>query len=192
LLAVLVAAPAAFAAAPRIILVTGGGLARPAVLADWQENLAIMQSASNQADAKSEDLATRPSYRVAMFWDPGWDHYMRARKDPSALRLKEANQFAHYYPPTATHGAVFAFDGIPGADGLTRKLDDQGVAIFSRHGITSQALSPKAISGSLPANTSHPWAGPTLPRALIVVLGGAACVAGLWLTWLVLRRRPSS
>jgi len=37
----------AFAAAPRIIIVAGGGLTKPVVLGDWKENVWIMVAATD-------------------------------------------------------------------------------------------------------------------------------------------------
>jgi hypothetical protein len=46
-----------FAAAPRIIMVAGGGLSKPVVLGDWQENLAIMLAATDGVDPRVEGLS---------------------------------------------------------------------------------------------------------------------------------------
>ncbi len=43
----------AFAAAPLIIIVGGGGLSKPVVLDDWQDNLAMMLAAT---DCVSHDV----------------------------------------------------------------------------------------------------------------------------------------
>jgi hypothetical protein len=179
-----------FAAAPRIILVTGGALNRPAVLADWQENLAIMQAAADPVDARLEDLGSRHSYRVALFWGSEWNRYMQGGRDPGALRPEEANQFARYYPPTAINGAVLAFDAIPGPGAPPlRRLDNQGVAVFARHGIMAEALSARASPGAPAARPSRQSVSPILLTAVFIVLGGAASVGGLRLAWPAVRRR---
>lgn len=180
LLIVLAGASPAFAAAPRIILVTGGGLTRPVVLDDWQENLAIMLASSDAADAHEEGLADRLSYRIAMFWGPEWDQYMQAGKDPGALRPEQANQLARYYPPTAAHVAVLAFDSIPGSGAIVRRLDAKGVSILLQHGVSTN-----------PTTSSHPAATPAQPLAVLIVLGGSVGVVGLWLSLRTLRRRRS-
>jgi len=82
-------------------------------LDDWQENLALMQTATDGVDARGEGLSVRPWYRIVMFWGPKWEQYMQAGKDPRALHIEEADQLARYYPPTAAHAAVLSFDGRP-------------------------------------------------------------------------------
>jgi hypothetical protein len=161
LLVVLTASPV-FAAAPRVILVTGVNLARPVVLSDWYENGAIMGTAQDrELDPSAEDLANRLSYRIGMFWGEGRDLYIQSGKDPAALRLEEADQFGRFYPPTATHGAVFAFDRIPGPGALIRRLEPEGVAIFLRHGIGAGA----------PANLPIPSAGAPVSTPMDVGMG---------------------
>jgi hypothetical protein len=169
---VLAETSSAFAAAPRIIIVAGGGLAKPVVLDDWQENLAIMLAATDEVDARVEGLSARPSYRIAMFWGPKWEQYIQAGKDPRALHIEEADQLARYYPPMVAHGAVLSFDSIPGPGAVTRRLKVAGVWIFSRHGIGTHTPSAEALP---------PW--------MLVVLSGAAGTVGVVFLRIVGRRR---
>ena len=74
LLALPLAAPAR-AAAPRFLLVYGTALARPVVLADWQENLDFMLATTEPAAVTSEELARRPYLDLALFWGQPWNDY---------------------------------------------------------------------------------------------------------------------
>lgn len=174
----------AFAAAPRLILVTDGRLTRPEVLADWPANLTIMEAASQPADARTEHLAARPSYRIAMFWGPRWDEYMHAGKDPAALRSTDADQQGSYYPPEARTDAVLAID-VPGSEPRLLRLDKPGIAVFSGHGLTAKALARKAVSGQSPAGLAGSPVGLPLTVALIV---GAMSIVAVTLVGLILRR----
>src|ERR1700682_1177895 len=163
----------AFAAAPRVILVYGGGLPRPVVLDDWNENLNLMVAMSSDAsDVSKDSLVRRPSFRVAMFWGPVWDEYMRAGGDPSALNPDQA-QLGRFYPRTGTSDPLFTFDSIPGPGALVRKLLPKGVEILARHGIPS----------SIPSNA------PTI-RTVPFMLGAAALLVAAALV-IVARRRSS-
>lgn len=169
---VLAETSSAYAAAPRIIIVAGGGLTEPVVLDDWQENLAIMLAATDGVDARGEGLSARRWYRIAMFWGPRWEQYMQAGKDPRALHIEEADQLARYYPPTAAHAAVLSFDGVSGPGAFARRLKAPGVSIFSRHGIAAHTP---------PAEALPPW--------MLAVLSGAAGTIGVVLSLGIVRRR---
>jgi hypothetical protein len=169
---VLAETSSAFAAAPRIIIVAGGGLAKPVVLDDWHENLAIMLAATDGVDARIESLSARPWYRIAMFWGQRWEQYMQAGNDPRALHIEEADQLARYYPPTAAHAAVLSFDGISGPGAFARRLKAPGVSIFSRHDIGAHTP---------PAEGVPPW--------MLVVLSGAAGTVGVVLSLRMVRRK---
>ena len=56
------------AAAPRLIMVSGPLLARPVVLADWQENLSFMVAIVEEAEVGADELAGRPRLDLGLFW----------------------------------------------------------------------------------------------------------------------------
>lgn len=180
LTAVVDASPA-LAAGPRIILVTGGSLSKTVILEDWNENLTIMVAANHAVDPKVEDLAHRPSFRLAMFWGSEWDDYLKAGKDPNLLRPDQTAQHGGYYPPTGDHAAVFTFDSIPGSGALVRRLNPQGVSIFARHGVGPYPSSQGVFTTLTSYLTAH-----AQPLLLLSVLTVAA---SFWLLARRLRRR---
>lgn len=162
----------AYAAAPRVILVYGGGLSRPVVLDDWNENLDLMLAMNpNAPDVSKDSLVRRPSFRVAMFWGAVWDEYMRVGGDPSSLNPDHA-QMGRFYPRMGTSDPLFTFDSIPGPGALVRKLLPKGVEILARHGV------PSNIPSNAPSIRTEP-----------VMLGVAALVVAVTLAIAAGRRR---
>jgi hypothetical protein len=89
-LVALVAAGSARAAAPRYILVSGPGLPKPVLLANWQENLRFELAAANAPRARPSATLHRPRYDLALFW--GWTDEM------VPTRPTDANQHGWFYP----------------------------------------------------------------------------------------------
>lgn len=59
------------AAAPNYILVSGRGLSRPVLLANWQENMKLLLAVANSPRAQGQMLAglsARPRFDLAEFW----------------------------------------------------------------------------------------------------------------------------
>lgn len=169
------------AAAPRIMLVTGRGLPNPVVLDNWEENLNVMLAAGNAVDPIKEELASRTNFRVAMFWGKEWDDYIRSGNDPRSLRPDQAGQYGNYFPPAASHDAVFAFDTIPGGGDLVRRFSVDGVSIFARHGIGPYPTAPGPLTIVARFLADH--------SRDLMLLFGAAGVGGLWLVMRFFRRR---
>jgi hypothetical protein len=125
--ALALAAPAS-AAAPNYILVTGPGLERPALLGDWDENLALL---SALADAPSANravvrrLARRARFRLAEFWAWG--------DRPPPTRASDAGQFGWFYPAHGRQPAVFRVmvDGTA----APRIAPSRALAILAGHGV---------------------------------------------------------
>lgn len=159
-----------YAAAPRVILVYGGGLPSQVVLDNWNENLDLMLAMSLQApeEVSMDSLVRRPSFRVAMFWGPVWDEYIRAGGDPSSLNPDQA-QLGRYYPRTGPSDPLFTFDSIPGPGALVRKLLPKGVEILARHGV------PSNIPSNAPSIRTEPG---MLGVAALVVAAALAITAG--------------
>src|SRR5947208_7329923 len=99
----LVLASSAAAAAPNYILVSGPRLAHPVLMADWNENLALLSSLVDAPRARRSvvhRLAQRPRFRLAEFW--GWGDR------PRPTRPSQANQHgwfdpAHRRPPAGVN-----------------------------------------------------------------------------------------
>jgi hypothetical protein len=133
LAAALVLVAPAQAAAPNYILVSGPGLAKPVLLADWWENHALLLAAANAPEASDRvfrGLARRPKLDLALFW------YWSDRPRPT--RPSQANQHGSFYPAHGSQPAVIDDELAP-----VRVL-----RIFRRHGIPDAALtSPASPSG---------------------------------------------
>jgi hypothetical protein len=86
-----VAAPAQ-AAAPNYILVSGPGITRPILMANWGENGKLLSALVDIPRAKGtpHGLADRPRFDLAMFW--GWGGR------PRPTRPSQANQHGWFYP----------------------------------------------------------------------------------------------
>jgi hypothetical protein len=94
---VLVVATPAQAAAPNYILVSGPGIKRPILLANWGENGALLSALVNAPRAQGKavrELGKRPRFDLAMFW--GWG------SRPRPTRTSQANQHGWFYP---AHGS---------------------------------------------------------------------------------------
>jgi hypothetical protein len=131
LVAALVVASSASAAAPNYIMVTGHGLARPVLLANWSENLRLLVAVANAPRAKGaavRGLSRRPRFDLAEFWN--WSYL------PRPTRPSEANQHGMFYP---AHGGrppviVITVDGT----NVPRLLPAAVLQIFRRHGVPTR------------------------------------------------------
>lgn len=128
--ALVVAAPAK-AAAPNYILVSGSGLAQPALLADWSENGDLLVAVGAAPRAKPgvvRRLRGRPRFDVAEFW--GWEH------SAQPTRASQANQHGWFYPAWHKRPAVFVLmvDGIR----VPRIARAEALKILARHGVPTR------------------------------------------------------
>jgi hypothetical protein len=90
----------ASAAAPRYIMVSGGSLSRPILLADWRENMAIEQAVASALPAvPPTGLAVRPRLALSLFW--GW-----GEKRPA--HPAQANQRGWLYLAVGSQPALIA------------------------------------------------------------------------------------
>jgi hypothetical protein len=126
LLATLVLAAPAHAAAPRYIMVTGPGLLRPVLLADWNENLEFGVAVAG-APRTRDKLAKRPRFRIAEFW--GWI-------GPPPTRPGQAGQHGWFYPAHGLRGPVIVLmaDGIL----VPRVAPARVLRILARHGVPTR------------------------------------------------------
>jgi hypothetical protein len=131
LAAVIVLATPARAAAPNYILVSGPGLKRPVLLANWSENGVLLSSLVDAPRAKTSvvrNLARRPRFDLAEFW--GWG------KRPAPTRPSQANQHGWFYPARRSQPAVFdlTVDGIS----VPRLAPARALRILARHGVPTR------------------------------------------------------
>jgi hypothetical protein len=128
LAAALVFASAALAAAPNYVLVTGPGLARPVLLANWSENGALLSDLVNAPFAPRSvvrGLKDRVRLRLSEFW--GWGG------KPPPTRPSEANQYGWFYP--ARHGQRAVFAVMVNGTQRPRFAPSSALRILARHRI---------------------------------------------------------
>jgi hypothetical protein len=183
-LAALWLAPAAGAAAPRIIMVTGPTLQKPVFLTDYLENLDLMiafQRGREIAEGRVVDpkeLRRRPYVELWLFWgEDQWEPYVSEGR-LAELRREQANQSGRFYPAFGRRDAVMNLD-VPGSRKATAKL----LNILARYGIPTRVKVPPAPTTDDPSSGSAwPW---FVTGALAAFAAG--CVAAGW----KLRRKPA-
>lgn len=132
LAAALVLALPAFSAAPPYIMVSGPRLAKPVLLSDWDENLALLQATDASPRAKASDvrgLKTRPRLDLALFW--GW-----SLDSPAPTKTSDASAHGSFYPTYKGHPAVVRMktNGEDYAHVASAKV----LRIFARHGVPTR------------------------------------------------------
>lgn len=188
----LVLATPAVASAPRVILIYGPPLPHPVILSDWSENLAVV--AGDEAGVNVDALADRPYLRMALFWGPAWDEYVRAGKSLEALHPEQASQRGRLYPATGDQPPLIAFESPASAPvpttpqplsrtgvWLVSRLPPHGARVLAQHGVSTRVGGPAALPG-----TGTPWQPAVLAAA--AGLGGAVLVG----VGLRLRRRGTA
>ncbi len=124
----LVPAGTASAAAPRYIMVTGPGISKPILLADWRENLAIETAVLLAPRAeRPHDLSKRSRLTLSLFW--GWGK--QRPRSPS-----QANQRGWLYPATRERPALIALrvNGRSPLRNVTGRLE----RILQRHAVPTR------------------------------------------------------
>jgi hypothetical protein len=117
------------AAAPNYIRVSGPGLARPVLLADWSENLVLflaLNDARKASGASLHRLARRPGLDLAEFW--GWSGLPR----PATATKTEYHQ--RFYPAHGRQPAI----SVRVVNGITSPpclVPPAVLRIFARHRI---------------------------------------------------------
>jgi hypothetical protein len=69
-----------YAAAPRIILVSGAPLLKPVLMSDWEENLRFMGAFTDDVISQMVAPTERSYISLALFWGPDWEAYGREGK----------------------------------------------------------------------------------------------------------------
>ena len=120
------------AAAPPFIMVTGPRLAKPVLLSDWQENLALLQAAEASPRAKATDLrglSTRPRFDLALFW--GW-----SLDSPPPTKATDASAHGFFYPTYRGRLALIRIK-TSGVD-ITHVASPKVLRIFAKHGVPTR------------------------------------------------------
>jgi hypothetical protein len=122
-------------AAPEIIIVYGSLLPERRVIADWNENQAIMLSLGSRRPGPawlSVRPEGRPALELALFWGHQWRIVAQSPERLRALRPEEGSQVGTFYPATGSTPALLAF----GSD--VRIVSDSGLAVMRRHGVPTR------------------------------------------------------
>jgi hypothetical protein len=99
-------AAAASAAAPRLILVDQGGLKRPIVLANWDENGSLLSDSNQGRPVRKAALRNRPSFRLSFMWGPEWEDYVAQGQPLAALRSSWTEFHGRFWPAVGAKPAV--------------------------------------------------------------------------------------
>jgi hypothetical protein len=132
LTAVAVVAPAAQAAAPRIVIVSGKPMAHQIAISNWTAIFRIIEPVASAPNVKRTKLVGRPRLRLSMFWGPRWVDYLAAGHRAAALRPQDADQQGSFYP--AWHGRPAAID-LPWAGSWPRLVPAKALATLKDYGI---------------------------------------------------------
>jgi len=151
--AALVIAAGAEAAAPRYILISGPGLERPILLADWSENLDLLIALIDapRVDASAARLSSRRRFRLGLFW--GWP------ERPLPTDPRDANQTGWFYPRTESQPA--AIDLRVSGTRAPRVAPTRALRILARHGVPTTPGEP-STGGDVPQSC-----GPDEVRQLV-------------------------
>ncbi len=132
LVGALILATPAWSAAPPYIMVTGTGLAKPVLLSNWEENLALLLAAEASPRAKAGDLrglGARPRLDLALFW--GW-----SLDSPAPTKASDASAHGSFYPTYRGRPAVIRIKAN-GAD-VARVASPKVLRIFAKHGVPTR------------------------------------------------------
>ena len=122
----------AVAAAPPYIMVSGPRLAKPVLLSNWQENLALLTAVEASPRAKASDvrgLSTRPRLDLALFW--GW-----SLDSPPPTKASDASAHGSFYPTYRGRPALIRTK-TNGVDSV-RVASPKVLGIFAKHGIPTR------------------------------------------------------
>ena len=127
-------------AAPWAIIAHGPFLEKSIVMANWEENQAVMLAASEPAPrTQASELVRRPYVALALFWGPEWKHLQDAPAAVARLKPRQANQHARFFPANGDSPAILAMNmsTTPGTGAQLdiRSVDAKGLAVLSAHGI---------------------------------------------------------
>lgn len=135
--AAVLTAGAAHAAAPRIVIFSGGPIAHQVVISDWEAVFRVVEQIvpARAHVAPRAKLAGRPRVKVSMFWGPRWNDYLAQGKRASALRPGQADQSGSFYP--AWRGRPALID-LPWAGQWPRVVPSKALAVLKRFGVPTK------------------------------------------------------
>ena len=143
-------AATACAAAPRLILVDQGGLARPIVLADWSENLTFLIEWNLARPARNPPLRCRPAYRLSFMWGPEWNDYVDSGMPLRAIRPGDTDAHGRFWP--AWRGSSALLDPGHGVLVGARVATAKQLRVLRRHGVPIRAA--RAVASGCRARSS--------------------------------------
>jgi hypothetical protein len=128
-----VTAGTATAAAPRIVIISGGSLPHQVVISDWERIFVLVQEVNAHGHAMARaQLRARPKLTLSLFWGPAWNDFLAAGNSPATLRPAQADQRGSFYP--AWHGHPAAID-LPWSGPWPRLVPAKALAILRRYGV---------------------------------------------------------
>ncbi len=132
------------AAAPPIIIVTGLPLSQPIVLADWEQNIALISSGVENPIGQMEAPQGRPYLDLALFTGEQWASYVETGQPVEALQPSQADEHGRFYPASATEPALLVLLEVQRRGGISlmtwsvRHIDEAGLAILTEHGVPTR------------------------------------------------------
>jgi hypothetical protein len=182
-------------AAPRYIIVHGGGLQGLVLLDDWPANGDLVATVDASERSLVEQRDARPVFELAIFWTPP----DLAGRSAASLRPDEASQRGRFYPEFQSLPAEVELAAVPGigprraAVVSQRSLDylaARGVPVKLDAFIPGVTPAPDIVVTEFPGRPSGD-AGSVLSSLFVIIAGGvgAAAVIGGGLWWRA-RRRP--
>lgn len=126
------------AAAPRLVMFYGGPLRTAIILADWHENLGLVQGATTGKAEPNALLAARPYIKVAHFWGHDWARSVAERKPLDQLRPEQGNEHGRFYPAFGDSDAVY----------FGKRLEPKVLDILAKYGIPVRLPARRAWRGS--------------------------------------------
>jgi hypothetical protein len=123
-------------AAPRIIMLYGDDLLRPAFLTNWPENQRLMSAVTERTTPTARDLADRSHFEVALFWNAQrWEPFVREGR-LEQLAPEIADQRGRFYPARGASPALFVFydDAVQFTE-MYRQVSRDGLHFLERAGI---------------------------------------------------------
>jgi hypothetical protein len=125
-------AGSAAAAAPRIVIFSGGTLTHRVVVSDWPAIFRFYTRAATGPSLPDARLAGRPRVRLSLFWGPRWIRFLADGNRPSGLRAGGADQTAFFYP--AWHGRPALLD-TPSVWDSPRRVSAVALRALGRLGV---------------------------------------------------------
>jgi len=154
------------AAVPRLIMVYGAPLTRPVVLDGWYDEAGQFVSAFYARNGEVADLGVQPTWdeeslnlsprlylKLAIFWGPLWDNYVREGQPLDALRPEDAEHEGRFYPAVgeAPPAIIIKPVGSTVWSEAPRTLGPEDVEVLALRGVPTR-LSSDAEPISLPGS----------------------------------------